>query len=199
MTIQAWHFIPSDGLMAKPCGARNRHVAIVEGKTYRVKPPLYLWSHGLHASIRVLDALQYAQSSLLCRVEVSGEIVHGPDKLCATNRKVLAIRDIAPILHAFACDAAEEALIIAKVERTPENAWMAKTIDELKIEMAKADVEFIIVSQESAEVGKRYAAARKASEDAYEAYHDAVERERNLAHPGHPVTEMVQQRDRSKR
>ena len=126
MTIQAWHFIPSNGLMAKPCGARNRRVAIVEGKTYRVKPPLYLCSHGLHASIRVLDALQYAQSSLLCRVEVSGEIVHGPDKLCATNRKVLAIRDIAPILHAFACDAAEEALIIAKVERTPENAsWAA--------------------------------------------------------------------------
>ena len=75
---------------------------------------------------------------------------------------------------------------------------MAKTIEELKRELVVANAAFAPLAQESAENGKWYSAARKAFEDAYEAYHDAVERERNLAHPGHPVSQQVQERDRRK-
>jgi hypothetical protein len=75
---------------------------------------------------------------------------------------------------------------------------MAKTIDQLKRDRDEAEAAYEQVADESREVGKRYAAARKASEDAWDAYEDALERERNLAHPGHPTTQEVQKRDRRK-
>ena len=122
--IHGWHFIPADGKMAQY--GNSRSAKITEGKTYSVKPPVVLCGHGLHASERVMDALQYAHSSLLCRVVLSGQIAVGTDKMCATRRKVVAIRDIGTLLHTFACDVAEEALTVTKVERTHDNAsWAA--------------------------------------------------------------------------
>jgi hypothetical protein len=75
---------------------------------------------------------------------------------------------------------------------------MAKTIGELKRELEQAERVFENTAKESREVWERYKAALKALGDAYDAYHDAVERERNLAHPGYPTTQEVQRADRRK-
>ena len=72
-------------------------------------------SNGMHASETPLDALSYASGSIICRVELSGEVLRDTDKLCARYRKVLAIADATRTLHLFACDVAEEALSVAKV------------------------------------------------------------------------------------
>ena len=108
--ILAWHFLAESGKMA------YRDAPVRAGKTYRCRGPILLCSSGLHASTRILDALNYAPGPICCRVEMGGTIRHGDDKLCATSRKVLAIADITTILHEFACDVAEQALAVAKVE-----------------------------------------------------------------------------------
>ncbi len=93
MIVRAWHW----------CGEnmRTRYTdrRIVVGKTLTVKGPPLLCSRGLHASKNILDALQYAPGPILCRVELSGEIVTGSDKLAATKRKVLWCMDATPILR----------------------------------------------------------------------------------------------------
>ena len=65
--IKAWHFIDGDSL-------RDGQLAEV-GRTYHVNPPLRMCSHGLHASVQPLDALNYASGSTVCRVECWGDVV----------------------------------------------------------------------------------------------------------------------------
>lgn len=120
-TILAWHFLPDDGRipnyraifnhttrkdgMVKYAGFRPK-----AGQTLRVDPPIILCEHGLHASIRPLDALRHAPGSVICRVECAGEIVHGHDKLACSERTIVAKADATRLLHTFACDVAEDAL-----------------------------------------------------------------------------------------
>jgi hypothetical protein len=98
----AWHFLPDDGRMR-----HGKRMAIKAGTTYRVKPPLSMCEHGLHASIRPLDALSYAPGSLICRVELGGEILTQTDKVCAQTRKVLWMADATNVLHEFSAWSAE--------------------------------------------------------------------------------------------
>jgi hypothetical protein len=65
---------------------------------------------GLHASIKALDALQYAPGAIVCRVEMSGNIIYDTDKCVASERTVLWYADATKALHTFACDEAERAL-----------------------------------------------------------------------------------------
>jgi hypothetical protein len=115
--IQGWHFPQQNRTLA------HSGEPVTPGATYRVAGPLALCAVGLHGSVRLIDALGYASGSILTRCSFSGEIVHGTDKLCATERTVLWIGDIAPVLHEAACHFAETALRVAKV--TDPRSWSA--------------------------------------------------------------------------
>ena len=66
----------------------NRLIEI--GKTHRVRGTLALCNHGLHASIKPLDALAYAPGPIVYRVQLHGEILADDNKACAKARTYLA-------------------------------------------------------------------------------------------------------------
>ena len=113
-TIKGWHFVANDKKLGY-CDGRLVEV----GKTYTVSDEreLELCEYGLHASKRLIDALQYAPSNIICRVELDAPIVHGDDKMVSYSRKVLAMIDGERILHEFACQCAEYAL---SFDRNPD-------------------------------------------------------------------------------
>jgi len=109
--MEAWHWVSADKMTRYA-----PRVPVIVGETLRVDPPVVLCERGLHASVRALDALQYAPGPIICRVQLGGEIKHGDDKLVATERTVLWMYDATNVLHEFACGSAETALLIAQVE-----------------------------------------------------------------------------------
>ncbi len=83
------------------------------GKTYRApKGKIDLCRHGMHASLRAIDALSYKHGVglVVCRVRVSGWVVHGNDKLVGRSRRVLWMAQADPTLREFARWCAREAL-----------------------------------------------------------------------------------------
>ena len=72
------------------------------GRTHRVDVTPVLCVAGLHASPTPLAALEFAGSSILYGVHLSGEIVHGDDKSTATERTYIWRMDATHILRAFA-------------------------------------------------------------------------------------------------
>lgn len=100
-----WHFLPDDRRLQY--GYRE----LVEvGKTIRVVGTPKLCKHGLHASVRAIDALWYAPGPIVCRVTLGGEIVEDDDKVAAEERTVVWMADATNTLHEFACRCAEDAL-----------------------------------------------------------------------------------------
>jgi len=93
----AWHFINEDRKLGY---GDNRIVEV--GKTYKVDCEPILCRQGLHASIKPLDALKYAHSPIVCRVEIGGKIIKGNDKIVGTERTVLAMTDATDVLRKFA-------------------------------------------------------------------------------------------------
>ena len=90
-----WHF--STGKLGYGDGRE-----IIIGKTHKVKGPLELCACGLHASERIIDALQYAPGPMVYKVKLHGEILRGYDKACATRRTYIAGMDATNILRSFA-------------------------------------------------------------------------------------------------
>ena len=84
----AWYFAPADRKLRYGDGRTVR-----KGATHAVKRPedLELCEYGLHASPRILDALDCAPGYVLCRVKLTGRIVQGDDKVCAEKRAYLAV------------------------------------------------------------------------------------------------------------
>src|SRR6185312_96641 len=109
--MKAWHWVSEDKMTRY-----EPRVPVVVGETLRVEPPIALCERGFHASIKALDALPYAPGPICCRVELSGEIKTGDDKIVATERKVLWMCDATNVLHEMACISAETALLIANVD-----------------------------------------------------------------------------------
>ena len=104
-----WHFLRDDRKM------QFEPFELVEvGKIYSCEGELELCRNGLHASKRVLDALRYAPGSIVCRVELFGEIIYDTDKAVARNRRVLWMVDATNVLHEFACRCAEDALALVE-------------------------------------------------------------------------------------
>jgi hypothetical protein len=106
-----WHFVTND----KRLGYGDGRIVAV-GKTYTVPKnrPLEFCEYGLHASKRLIDALQYAPGSVICRVELSDRVIHGDDKAVGYKRRVIAMIEGEKVLHEFACRAAEYALTFVK-------------------------------------------------------------------------------------
>ena len=165
-TIQAWHFMRGDRKLQFTHN-NERGVKIRKGQTLTVEPPLGMCYNGLHASIKPLDALGYCpperkrEGLVICRVELSGQIKHEDNKLCAERRKVLWWARCENVLHEFACLCAEDALALID-SPDPRSAAAIKA----KREWVKG-----VISDE------QLAAAREAAKDAAWAAAGAAARE----------------------
>ena len=101
--VLCWHFLADDGTTlggTKPGPGGT--------ETFDGKPELC--KCGLHGSERAIDALAYACGGIVRRVEISGEIVRGDDKIAGTVRRELWRADATMTLHEFACRVAEQAI-----------------------------------------------------------------------------------------
>ncbi len=119
--ILAWHFLKADHRTGEG------DILVTPGQTLAVEPPLALCCRGLHASRRAIDALAYAPGPVVQRVRLSGVIVEGADKLCASRRECLWVADATTALHLFACDVATTALEAERAAgREPDSrSWEA--------------------------------------------------------------------------
>jgi hypothetical protein len=97
VTIKAWHFLGGND---KPL--LRDDTPLVVGEWLEYKGELELCASGYHASIRAIDALQYAPGNWVSLVEVEGEIILGNDKLVASRRKALWCYDASEQLGKFA-------------------------------------------------------------------------------------------------
>ena len=79
----------------------KRPLKVHQGQILRHRGPLELCKRGLHASVMPLDALKYAPGSVVCRVECSGEVIHGEDKLVCSRRRVLWMADASRSFREF--------------------------------------------------------------------------------------------------
>jgi len=92
--VTGWHFV-GDTL-------RDRRPIPADGEWLEHSGDLRMCESGLHASERIIDALQYAPGSTICCVEIDGEMLTESDKVCARRRKILWRIDGDEILRAFA-------------------------------------------------------------------------------------------------
>ena len=104
-----WHFLPEDGRLR--WGTRE---VVVAGKTCAATGPLKMCENGMHASRRLIDALDYAPGPIVCRVNLLGERLDQDDKSVARSRRVLWMLDATNLLHEFACQCAEDSLALVE-------------------------------------------------------------------------------------
>jgi hypothetical protein len=105
----------------------GREIAV--GVTHKVDGQPKLCKRGLPGSKRIIDALKYASSPIVWRVDIGGTVVGSDDKLCGTKRTYLSGGiDITPILREWA---RECALSVIHLWDAPEIVvrWL-KTGDE---------------------------------------------------------------------
>ena len=115
MSYIVWHF--SDGKINYGDGRQ-----IKKGETYRVMWPYRRYTEptlckaGFHGSFRAIDALLYANGSIISLCEIHGRVKFGDDKICGDSRKVLYVADASKLLFEFACWVAEQALAARMAE-----------------------------------------------------------------------------------
>jgi hypothetical protein len=103
-----WHFLKEDRKLSHNDG---RLVRVGETLRVDVKPKYY--GRGLHASLCLLNTLEYAPGPILCLVTLGGEIDRAEydDLVAAQERTVLWLYDASRLLREFACDVAELSLL----------------------------------------------------------------------------------------
>ena len=92
--MKAWHFVGAtlrDGRPVPPDGEWLEHPG-----------PVKMCDSGLHASRRILDALDYAPGATICRVECDDIHEEQEDKIVCTRRRILWRVDGEDVLHDFA-------------------------------------------------------------------------------------------------
>jgi hypothetical protein len=98
MKYKAWYFSKDDKKLRY---GDNRDIVL--GVEHRIEGYPEPCKHGLHGSVRILDALQYAPGAIVWQVELSGRIKKADDKIAATRRKYIAGGiDISDTLRLFA-------------------------------------------------------------------------------------------------
>jgi len=132
----AWHFLAED----KRLGYGDWRLVKV-GKTLECEGEPALCSNGMHGSVRLIDALRYASSPVVCRVEIEGDIVEGDDKLCGRRRTVLWMLDATRILHEFACQCTEDALALVEQPDARSVAGIAAKRKWLKGEITDEELD----------------------------------------------------------
>ena len=163
-TLDGWWFARRDeeGEVRLPHGD-GRIVRV--GETLSVPGGIVLCRHGLHASAYARDALAYAPGPILCRVQLSGQIVRGDDKAAASERTTLAMVDATRTLRLFAAAVAYSALFVERhFGREPDSrSWAA--VDTLCRHVAGAATD--------AELSAAWSAAESA---AWSVHRDMLER-----------------------
>ena len=97
-TILAWHFTDGNKL-------RDGSPLPKQGEWLKLPGPPVMCSYGFHASVRLLDAADYAPGTTLHRVRIGGDIISGGDKIVGTERKIIWTLDATiadTVLRAFA-------------------------------------------------------------------------------------------------
>ena len=170
-----WHFAKTgpDGAPVLRDGTPARPGIV------RVKGPIVLCAQGLHASARVIDALDYAPGPWLSRVTLRGEIIHGEDKMVAIEREAEGYKDMLPVLQEFAVRCAVRALEHERdTGRAPDErswtvcdlalGWLAGVVDMETLRTATADAATAVYTA-SAAVYAAYATADAATRAAHAA------------------------------
>jgi len=143
--MKAWHFTygwqVDDG------------TPLVVGKTYVYDGEPKLRQGGYHASVRLIDALDYSIyffGNVVSRVELGGKMHIGKDEVCAQRRTVLWAIEADEVLHRFALRCAEEA--IAHVGYADERVsaaldakrkWLKGELSDVDLDVAMEAVEAI--------------------------------------------------------
>ena len=92
----SWHFASADRKLRYGDGR-----LIEQGVVHKIEGKPILCSHGLHGSIRAIDALSYAQGSVVSRVIIRGDITKGENKLVGQEREYLWVVDAEETLREF--------------------------------------------------------------------------------------------------
>lgn len=116
--MRAYHFLQED----MTSGAGNEAPWKI-GEERIIDGSIELCQRGYHSSATWFDALQYAPGPMACIVEISEPEAKGEEKQVSRSRKLIACKDITRELRLFACDQAEQALALARVE--DKRSWNA--------------------------------------------------------------------------
>ena len=92
--IYAWHFVGNI--------LRNGDPIPPDGELLRYDGDLVMCEAGLHASVRIIDALTYAPGSTVCRVVCSGDMIKAAGKLVSSERRIVWRIDGTVLLRSFA-------------------------------------------------------------------------------------------------
>ena len=109
-TWTGWHFLQADGALRYGDGRTP-----ADGEEVHAEGPLVLCERGMHASADILDCLDYAPGPILCRVELRGERIDGPDKSVARTRVILWRLNASDVLWQFAFWCADRAVRVHAV------------------------------------------------------------------------------------
>jgi hypothetical protein len=115
--MKAWHFLPADCRLRYGDGR-----PITTGSVVSVGDPSLLepCRYGMHASLDIIDALDYAPGPVLCRVELTGRIIDDGDKHCAESRRVVWMSDPERSDYVMRKFARRCALDVADLWETPD-------------------------------------------------------------------------------
>lgn len=103
MSIRAWRFFPID------YSSNGDERLIVPGKTLTVNCKTFSFLTGLHASRRIIDALDLAEEPIVCYVEIGGHIIDGPSvtvsegpkQTVCTQMRILWVADASECLRRY--------------------------------------------------------------------------------------------------
>ena len=101
--IKAWHFAIANN-KGQPILGFGDGREIIDGSTLSINGPINMCKNGLHGSVKILDALGYASGPIITRVEISGDIIIGHNKIVGRNRKCLwhySVQDSEELLRYF--------------------------------------------------------------------------------------------------
>ena len=113
--MKAWYFAPEGEALRYGDG---RYITV--GKMHTVTGKPELCGYGLHGSVKLLDALWFAQTNILYRVEITRNVVVGKDKVAGQRRKYLVRFDAEAVLRKFALRQALINIELVKPYTTPE-------------------------------------------------------------------------------
>ena len=92
-SVLAWHFAGDKLRDGRPLPA--------DGEWLEHDGPVVICESGLHASQRIIDALQYAPGATICRVRCQGDIARESDKIACRRRKIVWRIDGEELLRDF--------------------------------------------------------------------------------------------------
>ena len=156
--MKAWHF--SSGTLGY---GDNRKVET--GQIHKCTGEPKLCNNGMHGSIKALDAISFRKGCIVSRVNITGGVIRGSDKVVGASREILWVADATDVLRKFARMCALD--VVDKWNAPDVVVRFLKTGDEsIRIEARRAASATSVISA-AAEAAN--AARHAANADAYAA------------------------------